>query len=76
MHLFPLCTAISLASLAMAIPLTDVILSAATSCQVSGGSDIANLACRVTCINQAPGWTGGYCDEKQICHCTFGDAVY
>ncbi|KAE8310794.1 hypothetical protein BDV41DRAFT_543936 [Aspergillus transmontanensis] len=75
MKLFCLFTSAALASLAMGKPLRDVILSADSSCQVQGGDEAANLACRVTCINQGPGWTGGYCDDKQICHCTFGDAV-
>ncbi|KAB8238832.1 hypothetical protein ETB97_000975 [Aspergillus alliaceus] len=55
----------------MGIPLRDIVLSADTSCQVHGGDDIADVTCRTTCINQGSGWTGGYCDDQQICHCTF-----
>lgn len=48
MKLFRLFTSAALASLAMGTPLRDVILSADSSCQVQGGDEAANLACRVT----------------------------
>ncbi|PYH64731.1 uncharacterized protein BO88DRAFT_408060 [Aspergillus vadensis CBS 113365] len=51
--------------------LMEIMLSNSTSCQIRGGDDIANLACRNTCIEQGGGWTGGFCDDQQICHCTF-----
>ncbi|OOG01076.1 hypothetical protein ASPCADRAFT_126079 [Aspergillus carbonarius ITEM 5010] len=56
---------------ALATPLMEVTLSNSTSCQTYGGDSIANLACRNTCIEQGEGWTGGFCDDQQICHCTF-----
>ncbi|KAE8325109.1 hypothetical protein BDV39DRAFT_179288 [Aspergillus sergii] len=48
MKLFRLFTSAALASLAIGKPLRDVILSADSSCQVQGGDEAANLACRVT----------------------------
>ncbi|PYI17074.1 hypothetical protein BO99DRAFT_445000 [Aspergillus violaceofuscus CBS 115571] len=67
--------------LASAVPLTTkstalgVALAAAQkSCQTPGGIQIANLACRNTCIAQGGGWTGGFCDDQGICHCTFHDS--
>ncbi|RAH43670.1 uncharacterized protein BO95DRAFT_465811 [Aspergillus brunneoviolaceus CBS 621.78] len=64
--------------LASAVPLATkstalgVALAAAQkSCQTPGGIQIANLACRNTCIAQGGGWTGGFCDDQEICHCTF-----
>ncbi|PWY81920.1 hypothetical protein BO70DRAFT_396705 [Aspergillus heteromorphus CBS 117.55] len=57
---------------AFSIPLREILLTKSTSCQVYGGNGIANLTCRNTCIEQGDGWTGGFCDDKQICHCTFG----
>ncbi|OJK00433.1 hypothetical protein ASPACDRAFT_43020 [Aspergillus aculeatus ATCC 16872] len=60
--------------LASAVPLASkstalgVALAAAQkSCQTPGGIQIANLACR----NTGGGWTGGFCDDQGICHCTF-----
>ncbi|PYI35201.1 hypothetical protein BP00DRAFT_454161 [Aspergillus indologenus CBS 114.80] len=57
--------------LASAVPLTtkstvlEVALAAAQkSCQTPGGIQIANLACRNTCIAQGGGWTGGFCDDQ------------
>ncbi|OGM47588.1 hypothetical protein ABOM_004256, partial [Aspergillus bombycis] len=65
MKLFHLFTSVAFASLAVGIPLRDVILSANTSCQIEGGDEAANLACRAICADQGHGWTGGYCDNKQ-----------
>ncbi|KAE8406143.1 hypothetical protein BDV37DRAFT_243284 [Aspergillus pseudonomiae] len=65
MKLFRLFTSAALASLAVGTPLRDVILSADTSCQIQGGDEAANLACRAICIDQGHGWTGGYCDDTQ-----------
>ncbi|KAL5361698.1 hypothetical protein BJX96DRAFT_152576 [Aspergillus floccosus] len=64
---------VALVPFGMAIPAQNEITIAGTSCQIAGGDQIANLACKNTCQAQGPEWTGGYCDKKQICHCTFGD---
>ncbi|RAL11509.1 uncharacterized protein BO97DRAFT_425505 [Aspergillus homomorphus CBS 101889] len=51
---------------ASAVPLTSKVLAAAqNSCQTPGGNQIANLACRNTCIAQGGGWTGGFCDDQE-----------
>ncbi|KAF9887549.1 hypothetical protein FE257_010127 [Aspergillus nanangensis] len=61
----------TLASLVGSIPIQNDVMITSTSCQVEGGDDIANLVCTNTCKGQGPSWTGGYCDQEQICHCTF-----
>ncbi|KAE8147400.1 hypothetical protein BDV25DRAFT_142786 [Aspergillus avenaceus] len=72
MKLLSAIVSIAFLPLVLGVPLRDAVLKSDTSCQVEGGDDIANLTCRNTCIRQGPGWSGGYCDEKQICHCTVG----
>ncbi|GES58884.1 hypothetical protein BO70DRAFT_396705 [Aspergillus terreus] len=66
-------TSLALVPFAMAVPAQNEITIAGSSCQIKGGDKIANQACKNTCQEQGPEWTGGYCDNKQICHCTFGD---
>ncbi|KAL4893913.1 hypothetical protein BDV59DRAFT_176430 [Aspergillus ambiguus] len=57
-------------------PTQNEMMMAGTSCQIQGGDNAANLACKAAWQEQGPEWTGGYCDDKQICHCTFGEMRY